>query len=418
METYPLISTNWTNYTVTGTNYHPDEVSHILTKYGKRTENNEHYATLDFELVPEPENEYDPHAISVRKDNYLLGYIKARDTNKYLPVVNRIRESGYIPTLRGKIYQYYNREDGGISLCFEESDCLIPANEPPAGECFLIPPTRTVKLPDCAEYFDTLFDYIPQSGKSKLLITLEPEFYTSSGTEKKRLAATIEGHTIGHLSPVTAKKILPIVEHFEQQGITTCALATLEGSSLSAQVTIQISYAHEIDDKILENDVREFPQLVAIKESPDDYLVPTIPSVRANKKVDNSLASPSHVHITVNSTHTDKPEREPATVETTEPPVTKTPIYWAPKDTTQNGSSIPDNKTAPPTLKRKIITGVTGSLIGLTTTLVLFIIIALTLPPEGAGAIMALATIPLGVIAAVVWYKRKMSHGEQGKPNS
>ena len=89
METYPLISTNWTNYTVTGTNYHPDEVSHILTKYGKRTENNEHYATLDFELVPEPENEYDPHAISVRKDNYLLGYIKARDTNKYLPVVNR-----------------------------------------------------------------------------------------------------------------------------------------------------------------------------------------------------------------------------------------------------------------------------------------------------------------------------------------
>lgn len=418
MKTYPLIETNWTNYHVTGVDYHLMELQHVISTYGGTKDPDRYHAQLVFELVPEPDNEYDPHAISVRKDNILLGYIKAGDTQNYLPALNRIRASGLIPTVSGELWYYPQSSSGGIALRLEEPECLIPVNDPPPGECFFIPPSKTLKLSDSGDHFDTLFDYLPPSGEGKLLLTLTPELSNKPG-KAPRVAATLDGEVIGHLSPATSKKVLPIIEHFDDEGVTICALGTLTGSSLSAEVTVQLTYAHELDDLQLEESVGELNRLLEERPDPSLYDVPVLvcaedfdaPSQNSYQPVaatainftarpitkqeppeqldtlhEHSDAPKSRVHITVGKPQVpNSPEEE----NVDQPALTP--------------SAPPENRT------RKFFRICLAVLVGFIATTVSFIVVALVNPSnELVVFLLLLVCIGAGIVASITFYRHKM----------
>lgn len=83
-------------------------------------------ATL-FEVVPEPDNPYDPNAISIRYGGQTVGYISRSRTATYLPFINRIAASGKIAIVQGR----YRRDEYGfinLHLYLLATDTAIPPN--------------------------------------------------------------------------------------------------------------------------------------------------------------------------------------------------------------------------------------------------------------------------------------------------
>ena len=83
-------------------------------------------ATL-FEVVPEPDNPYDPNAISIRYGGQTVGYISRSRTATYLPFINRIAASGKTAIVQGR---YKHDEYGFINLHLYllATDTAIPPN--------------------------------------------------------------------------------------------------------------------------------------------------------------------------------------------------------------------------------------------------------------------------------------------------
>lgn len=83
-------------------------------------------ATL-FEVVPEPDNPYDPKAISIRYSGQTVGYISRSRTATYLPFINRIAASGKTAIVQGR----YRRDEFGfinLHLYLLATDTAIPPN--------------------------------------------------------------------------------------------------------------------------------------------------------------------------------------------------------------------------------------------------------------------------------------------------
>lgn len=83
-------------------------------------------ATL-FEVVPEPDNPYDPNAISIRYGGQTVGYISRSRTATYLPFINRIAASGKTAIVQGR----YRRDEFGfinLHLYLLATDTAIPPN--------------------------------------------------------------------------------------------------------------------------------------------------------------------------------------------------------------------------------------------------------------------------------------------------
>lgn len=83
-------------------------------------------ATL-FEVVPEPDNPYDPNAISIRYGGQTVGYISRSRTATYLPFINRIAASGKTAIVQGR----YRRDEYGfinLHLYLLATDTAIPPN--------------------------------------------------------------------------------------------------------------------------------------------------------------------------------------------------------------------------------------------------------------------------------------------------
>jgi hypothetical protein len=99
----------------------------------------------DFELVPEPDNRYDPWAISVRADNRTIGYIQRADAPRWANVVRGISASGHIPVAPGRVYAFERPDweswngtgdppkDFGatVQLKLGDPSTALPLNNPP-----------------------------------------------------------------------------------------------------------------------------------------------------------------------------------------------------------------------------------------------------------------------------------------------
>ena len=432
METYPLIETKWTTYHAVGTDYYTDKILHVITQYGDTQNFKMYHADVTFELIPEPNNEYDPHAISIRKDNYILGYIGRCDTDKYLPLLNRIRASGYIPTVGGEMWYYPSSNSGGLRLRLEEPDCLTPVNEPPAGECFLIPPMRTLKVSDAAEHFDTLFEYLPQGGTGKLLLTFLTEHSTSS-RKTPRIAVTVDSHLIGHLSPVASKKVQPILDHFEPQGITVCALATLTGSSLSAEVSVQLSYAHELDDESLEERVHELPRLLAEGKaysspvlpesvlSDDEFRAPAVNSYPLPKDVSKTQSAVTKIQSVIEESNRETHEEEPTENSRVHVAIRQRPAPSISEAKHEDSATVDvAARGSRDGLKNRIINTISAVLVGVLVAISAFIAVVLIGPSNGWVVMLSLLMcIALGYFAGVMWYRRRTkSFHQMTKKNS
>ena len=79
------------------------------------------------ELIPEPDNKYDPNAVKVVVDNILVGYIKAGSCKHILNIINGNRIEKIDCTIGGGKYKYlgYDYDDDKYYLDKGESSLYV-----------------------------------------------------------------------------------------------------------------------------------------------------------------------------------------------------------------------------------------------------------------------------------------------------
>lgn len=84
----------------------------------------------------------------------------------------------------------------------------------------------------------------------------------------------LDGERVGELSRATSQKISPIVQLWAENGNTTAALATMQGSSLAVDLSVGITPASEMSDDDLDPPLCPLPELVPFEPDPSVYEVP------------------------------------------------------------------------------------------------------------------------------------------------
>lgn len=146
-------------------------------------------ATL-FEVVPEPDNPYDPNAISIRYGGQTVGYISRSRTATYLPFINRIAASGKTAIVQGR----YRRDEYGfinLHLYLLATDTAIPPNVQ------LVPKASSYSVPNAY-----------QGGKKGKVITSPkpskpaPSVYARPAEPGKIQPAKVPSGTVAHTAVV------------------------------------------------------------------------------------------------------------------------------------------------------------------------------------------------------------------------
>ncbi|MGP5146636.1 HIRAN domain-containing protein, partial [Corynebacterium variabile] len=213
-------------------------------------------------LIPEPDNPHSEHrrALSIRWNGQVIGYLPESDCAEYQQI-RRIVASEFTPTVRARLW-YYTGDDRTnrywLSLNLRAPEQLVPLNDPPVEGWTLLPDGSTVQVTKEADHLDVLLDHVPPSGAGQLLVTLH-QFTAGTRTHWEGIEVRLDGERIGELTKATSAKFLAAVQHFDAIGLTTVARATIKGSALSAEVTLQAAKAHELTDADLEPAISPLP---------------------------------------------------------------------------------------------------------------------------------------------------------------
>lgn len=267
-------SQHWFNQEVVGEYYYS---KHILDLKSAHSVEDKGEVLFTAELIPEPDNPHSEqrHAISVRWKNRVIGYLPEKDAAHYQQL-RRIVASGFTPIARAylRFYKdYIGNWDFDIRLSLQDSNLLIPLNEPPYDGWTLLPYGSTVQVTKESDHFDILLDYVPPSGTGQLLVSLHL-FTAGVRTKYEAVEVRLDGERIGELSKQMSGKYAVAVRHFEDMGLTTFSRATIKGSSLSAEVTLQSAKAHELSEEDLDPEIAPLPRLVPYCADPTEYIVP------------------------------------------------------------------------------------------------------------------------------------------------
>lgn len=96
-----------------------------------------------FELVPEPDNPYDDHAISVRSRGAVVGYIPRERTSTYWPIIARITASGMTARVKGKLHKNGNYFDISVYLLSGDKALTTESGLVTKSHSYTVPPAYT-----------------------------------------------------------------------------------------------------------------------------------------------------------------------------------------------------------------------------------------------------------------------------------
>ena len=267
---YRLVSSNgWPSVDVAGESHHEAE---IVAALGRRPRLNEEIEVMtEASLVPEPDNPFDPNAISVRIGGKVVGYLERDTAPLYKPHIDRITASGHVPIAEARVWaalrqswdESANRLHSSVRLALAEPHMLIPANDPPVDRYSLIPWGSGLQVLGEDKHFDVLSPHVTVEGRGLLLATLHRISEQKGRAVADLIEVRVDGRRAGNMSGASSKHYFPLVDHLEGKGLIAAAWVTIKGSGLAAELILQAAKAAEVSSDWLNGPSQTVPRLVA-----------------------------------------------------------------------------------------------------------------------------------------------------------
>jgi collagen type III alpha len=200
-------------------------------------------------LVPEPDNKFDPNAVSVAIDGTTVGYLPREDAVSYSPTLLRLATAGVAVSVPARVWWGPLGDSNwmaSVQLDLGPPGLLIPVNAPPAGSALQLPPGKAMQVTGEDEHLDVLAPLVSGVGQIAAIATLHEVTEQKARSSKQVLEVRIDDKAVGRLSPGMSEHLLAAVREAERRAVTLCVRASVKGNALKAEVTIYPTRAAEL----------------------------------------------------------------------------------------------------------------------------------------------------------------------------
>jgi hypothetical protein len=222
-------------------------------------------------LAPEPQNEYDPHAVAVAIDGATVGYLPREDAAKYAPVLSGLAARGVAVALPARVWWgAMGDSDWGASIRLDlgPPGLLVPVNAPPSRAAMQLPPGASMQVTGEDQHLDVLAPLVSGAGQAAVIATLHEVTEQKARSAKQVLEVRIDDRPVGRLTPAMSDHLLAAVREAERYRIILYVRASVRGNALKAQVTIYPTKAADlpqawIDELATRGSVQSFTETPA-----------------------------------------------------------------------------------------------------------------------------------------------------------
>lgn len=250
----------WTTKTVyaevAGETYRQDAIRRVFT--GTRFGSDAGAELVGRALLSDDSaNPYDGNAVAVWFNGEHVGYLSADDAEKYSPVVRELAAQGRVLRVEARAWarerqddDYYGSGLGARITVFPPADpiAIRPVNDLPERPHVVLPTGRAVQVAKEDQHMAVLGEVVAHGSGSGIVATLHAVEEQRARSTTELVEVRYNGQRIGVLSAQMSNQLLSLVKYIEARDKVPVARATVIGSRLQADVTLNVARAAEVDD--------------------------------------------------------------------------------------------------------------------------------------------------------------------------
>ena len=210
--------------------------------------------TAAVQLLPEPLNKHDRHAVGVWAGSRQIGYLSRQDAIRYSPVLLALVARGWTPQVSAQIWAQQWSAGGGdrgsvsasVRLQLAEPHMLVPANQPPDKPHRLLPAGAAVQVTGEEKHLDALAPWLRPEGECWVYATLHEVTEELARSSRTVVEVRVDGVRVGQLTPRMSGDMLPALRHLGEGELTTAARAIVKGNRIKAEVVLYAARAHDL----------------------------------------------------------------------------------------------------------------------------------------------------------------------------
>jgi len=211
------------------------------------------------DLVPEPENRFDPYAVAVRVAEKVVGYLPQDDARHYQPVLADLVAQGFQPQAPCRVSASeweaadWDRSGLGVTefhasvaLALALPHMLVPLNLPPAGNYQSLPHGSATVVPMDHDGFELIAPYIRPEGECWVYATLHAVEPVTAKNSKLAVEVRLDGERVGQLGPSGSADFLPAIQYLADLRAETAARMIVRGNPLQSELVLYAARSSEL----------------------------------------------------------------------------------------------------------------------------------------------------------------------------
>lgn len=254
---------------VAGERHHSREIEAL---FPERVPDDGTEAVFEADLVPEPTNRYDRHAIKVVINGQLVGYVPKEDAGRYQPTLVALGRQGLLGTVEARVWASpeieYSYEHGGssrrtghlharVTLSLAEPHLIVPLNTDPGG--VELPRGRAVKVSPDGGAQQASSPWLRPEGEGWVYATLHRIEESLARSTRARVEARIDGIAFGTMTPSMSQNFLPVIDLLDERGRACAVRALLKGNKVKTDLSVHAAKASELSSAWLDEHVYALP---------------------------------------------------------------------------------------------------------------------------------------------------------------
>ncbi|SNS42634.1 hypothetical protein SAMN06309944_0206 [Micrococcales bacterium KH10] len=206
-------------------------------------------------LADDSDNPYDSNAVAVWIGGHHVGYLDRYTAEEYHPIVADLAAMGRHLSLGSRTWMSTagRHVNARVTLSLPPVNGIRPANNLPDEAHVVLPTGSTIQVTKEEDHMDVLSKIVEHSPEVHVAATLHAIHEIRPRSSVETVEIDIDGERVGILTPTQAANMLPLVKFFEERGIVPVAKATVKGSSLKADVTLNVIKAQEAEQDWLDS---------------------------------------------------------------------------------------------------------------------------------------------------------------------
>jgi hypothetical protein len=215
--------------------------------------------TVTVQLVPDPKNKFDRHAVGVWAGPRQLGFLPRDQAVRYAPVLSSLVSEGWAPQVSARVWAAERGSDYGtrgdfnasIRLDLAEPHLLVPVNPPPGGPHRLLPRGGSIQVTGEEQHLDALAPWLRPEGECWVHATLHEVTEQLTRTSRTVVEVRIDEARVGQLTPKMSGELLPAIRHLRDNHLAAVARAIVQGNRIKSEVVLHVVRAHELPESWL-----------------------------------------------------------------------------------------------------------------------------------------------------------------------